>query len=312
MAADAQPGLPVDVQFDQLRPAATAGGSLDLPLTGDLSERGSGGDFDGDRMADIAIFRPASGQWFIVNSSTGSGAAFTWGGEGDIPVARDYDGDGKADIAIFRPSTGAWWIIPSSTGTGISYTWGGQGDIPVPQDYDGDGKIDIAVFRPSTGTWYFIYSSTGSGAAFGFGGGGDIPVPGHYYGDSKTDIAFFRPSTGQWFIVNSRPPGNFFPITWGGQGDIPVPGDYDGDSKTDIAIFRPSTGVWDILRSTTGTDSRSPGEAKAISRCLATTTATAKPTSRSSAPRRAHGGSSSRARGAGLCGRGAAAGTSRS
>jgi hypothetical protein len=209
-------------------------------------------DFDGDGKTDISVFRPSTGVWYTVQSGSGFGTAFTWGGVGDIPVAGDYDGDGKADVAVFRPSTGVWYIVLSSTGTGFTFTWGGGGDIPVPGDYDGDGKTDIAVFRPSTGVWFIVLSSTGTGVTYTWGGAGDIPVTGDYDGDGKTDVAVFRPSTGVWFVIRSST-ATGFSFTWGGNGDIPVPGDYDGDGKTDIAVFRPSTGVWFIVQSSTST-----------------------------------------------------------
>ncbi len=63
----------------------------------------------------------------------------------------DYDGDGKADVTVFSPSTGTWSIRESSTGTASSATLGAAGDRPVPGDYDGDGKTDIAVYHPATG-----------------------------------------------------------------------------------------------------------------------------------------------------------------
>jgi hypothetical protein len=205
------------------------------------------GDFDGDGKADITVFRPSTGTWYVRGNTT-----YVWGGTGDIPVVGDYDGDGKADVAVFRPSTGTWYIVLSSTGIGVSYTLGGVGDIPVPGDYDGDGKTDLAVFRPSSGMWYMVLSSTGTRIAYTWGGAGDIPVPRDYDGDGKADIAVFRPSTGTWYRVLSST-GTGIAYTWGGLGDIPVPGDYDGDGKADIAVFRPSTGMWYIVQSSTGT-----------------------------------------------------------
>jgi hypothetical protein len=57
-------------------------------------------DFDGDSKADLSIFRPSTGQWWILQSSNGSLLAITFGQNGDSPVPADYDGDGKADIAV--------------------------------------------------------------------------------------------------------------------------------------------------------------------------------------------------------------------
>jgi Carboxypeptidase regulatory-like domain/FG-GAP-like repeat len=61
-------------------------------------------DFDGDGKTDISIFRPASGTWYVHNSSNNSLTSLAWGSGvapyNDIQVPGDYDGDGKTDIAI--------------------------------------------------------------------------------------------------------------------------------------------------------------------------------------------------------------------
>jgi hypothetical protein len=207
-------------------------------------------DFDGDSRADVAVWRPTSGNWNIIHSSDNSSVTVSnWGSGalGDIAVPGDYDADNKTDVAVWRESEGNWYIIRSSTNTGIVQNWGNSGDRPVPADYDGDRRTDFAVFRPSDGNWYIIKSSGGNQVQ-GWGTSGDKPVPADYDGDGKADVAVFRPSEGNWYIRYSS--NNTTSVRgWGAAGDRPVAGDYDGDGKDDIAVFRPSEGNWYIINS---------------------------------------------------------------
>ncbi len=135
-------------------------------------------DFDGDGTSDISVYRPSTGQWFILNSGTGTFTTFTWGQNGDIPIDGDFDGDKRSDVTVFRPTTGEWFRLNSSDGAFVTTTWGIIGDKPVAADYDKDGKADIAVRRPSDGNYFILRSSNGALQQTTWGVNGDIPLTG--------------------------------------------------------------------------------------------------------------------------------------
>src|SRR5690606_9340183 len=68
-------------------------------------------DFDGDRKADVSVFRAATGVWYVANSGVGGFSVFQFGLDGDQPVPADYDGDGKTDSAVYR--NGLWYRLKS-------------------------------------------------------------------------------------------------------------------------------------------------------------------------------------------------------
>lgn len=218
---------------------------MDGILDGDetVSRRGRA-DFDGDGRTDISVFRPATGNWYVLPSGGSGYTATNWGLGTDRLVPADFDGDGRTDHAVFRDGT--WYLLCSQAGLQITQ-FGLYGDIPQPGDYDGDGAADLAVWRPSDGNWYILRSRDGY-TAVSFGVSGDRPVADDFDGDGKFDPAIYR--NGSWYLLRS----NLGPasIAFGAVGDRPMVGDYDGDGKCDIAVWRPSNSAWYYLRSSDG------------------------------------------------------------
>jgi hypothetical protein len=206
-------------------------------------------DFDGDARTDIAIYRPAAGEWWHYRSSDQGNRAFQFGAAADLLAPADYTGDGKADAAFYR--NGDWYILRSEDFSFYSFPFGNASDVPSPADFDGDNKHDPALFRPATGEW-FIQRSTGGVLTSVFGLPSDRPVAADYDGDGKADLAIFRPlgssGMGEWWYQRSIDGGDRA-FAFGEAADKAVPGDYTGDGKADLAFFRPSTGNWFILRS---------------------------------------------------------------
>jgi hypothetical protein len=221
------------------------------------------GDADGDRRADLAVFRPGGGLWYARASSTNyaTSAVTQWGLSGDVPLICDFDGDRKSDLTLFRPTTGQWFVRYSSLGysstTYWQVQWGLPGDVPLCADFDGDGRADLTVYRPSIGTWFVLYSSLGYNVANAWypqwGLPGDIPIVGDFDRDGKTDLTVYRPSTGEWFVRYSSlgySSTYFWRVQWGIPGDIPLAADFDRDGGTELTVFRPSTGEWFVRYST--------------------------------------------------------------
>jgi uncharacterized delta-60 repeat protein len=198
-------------------------------------------DFDGDRRADVSVFRPSDRTWYL-NRSTNGFSATQFGLSSDKITPADFDGDGKTDIAVYRDGT--WWQINSSNSTVIAVPFGLASDIPVPADYSGDGRDELAVYRG--GTWWMLNLANGQVSTVQFGLASDKLVPADYDGDGLADQAVYR--NGEWHL--NRSTQGYGVVNWGLATDKPVPADYDGDGKTDPAVYR--DGTWYLLQSLHG------------------------------------------------------------
>ncbi|HEY8240098.1 MAG TPA: hypothetical protein VIH35_01565, partial [Kiritimatiellia bacterium] len=207
-------------------------------------------DFDGDRKADITVFWPEGGKWYIRQSFGGGLREENWGWSLVTPVAGDYDGDTRADVAVYH--AGTWNALRSSDGEMIESHWGWAETLPVPADYDGDRETDVAVYHPASGSWFIHQSGNDTLRQVQWGHSDAVPAPGDYDGDYIDDICVYERSTARWFVLQSSD-GAMFTRQWGFANGRPVPGDYDGDDKTDLAVYDPATSLWYIRLSASQT-----------------------------------------------------------
>ncbi len=192
------------------------------------------GDWDGDGIADLAVYRNAAsagGQsYFFYRPSSEPGADFraiAWGTRGDAPVRGDFDGDGKLDAAVFRAANATWYILQSSNNQVTEQAFGIGTDVPVPADYDGDGKTNLAVYRRSNGYWYIARAAgvpSRNFEAVQFGSAEDVPVAADYDGDGRADIAVYRPAGGVWYLLQTS--AGFTGVQFGVAEDKPIPHSY--------------------------------------------------------------------------------------
>lgn len=273
----------LDVNLDGRMDVLLSQRSNSFSLYNDASNyfRRTDNDYDNDGRADLGVFRPSDGNWYLQRSTLGITGSH-WGISTDKPVPADYDADLKTDLAVWRenglgdPNRSYFFILRSSDSTVRVEQFGRIGDFPVVGDWDGDGKADVAVYRngDSAGaqSYFFYRPSSVPGSDFNailWGTNGDEAVRGDFDGDGHLDAAVFRPSNGIWYILQSSN-GQALYQSWGLASDRRVPADYDGDGHTDLAVFRPSSGVWYIRNSSNGTltsrpwgtagDSLTPGD----------------------------------------------------
>lgn len=149
----------------------------DIPLSGD---------WDGDRVQTIGVYRPSTSTFYLRNHNTSGPPdhVIRFGQPGDRPVVGDWDGSGRTGIGVFR-SAAATFLLgkgpdPSKAPTPVVF--GTPEDLPVIGDWDGDGKDTIGLYRPSAAT-FFLRNRNETGQAdftVAFGNSGFLPLAGNW------------------------------------------------------------------------------------------------------------------------------------
>ncbi len=230
------------------------------------------GDYDGDGIADLAVWRAAEGMLYVRRSSRPADVNLmvSHGQTGDNPnTVGDYDGDGASDPMVYRAgavagAASSFLIRLSSTNQIRTLVAGENGAFPTGGiDLNGDARADIGVqsnggggngrFRLFDGTSGFNFLDTN------FGTPTDVIMPGNHAGNLLGDITVVRGVAGSinW-ITREAITGVAQPTVVLGTSatDFPLAGDYDGDGLDDYAVWRPSAVVGEskfIIRRSTNT-----------------------------------------------------------
>ncbi len=249
--------------FGPFYPASAPGGRLFLTRMQEIRD-----DYDGNGVADVATFRPSTGQWTTQLTPGGSATlagAITTHAAGDMPVPADFDGDGVTDKAVYRPSTSDWYIRPSSTGVTQAASNFGQGTlyggapVPIVGDFDGDGRADVGVYQPTTSDFYLSRSTAGN-TRFNFGqgtlfGGNPVPFVGDFDGDGRADVAVYQPASSTFYFRLASGGANSYQFGTGtdfGGDPVPIAGDFDGDGKSDYGAYQRDISRFELRRTTAG------------------------------------------------------------
>jgi hypothetical protein len=109
------------------------GNAGDLPITGD---------WNGNGLTQLGLFRPSTGEWFLdyngnrVWDGCTTDRCFSFGIAGQ-PVSGDWDGTGTSKIGVFDPITGGWFLDLNGNGrwdgceVDLCRSFGQAGDRPV-------------------------------------------------------------------------------------------------------------------------------------------------------------------------------------
>ncbi len=213
-------------------------GQADIYATygGDPSDLPVVGDWDGDGIDTLGVYRVSEGRFYLSNSNVGPTSTYVvvlFGNPNDTPFAGKWintmTGDG---VGVYRNSNGILYQKVDLTNGFSDYfaIYGNPGDKGFAGDWNGDGLDSIGVYRSADIMWYLTNNSEPSGVTYS-----DVnfiwdiqtkhPVVGDWDGNLTSTGGYFDPVTGLFSLNNvNTTPGTLNTFAFGPFGAIPIAG----------------------------------------------------------------------------------------
>ncbi len=205
IAAGAMPGVYKDGVWSLRYTRTTGSADLTVNFGGDSSDWPVVGDWNGDGVDTIGIYRRSTGVFFLSDSNTTPTISYNvvFGNPSDTPFAGKWTADVTHDgLGVFRPTNGILYQKKQLT-TGFSdyfAIFGNPGDKGYGGDFDGNGFDSIGVYRASNTTWYMTNNSQPGGITFSdidfvWDIGTNLPIIADWNGDNISTIGHFNSSS---------------------------------------------------------------------------------------------------------------------
>lgn len=214
---------------------------INVAFGGDPSDLPVAGDWNGDGMDTIGLYRSGEGVFYLSDSNTTPTLTynFAFGNPGDSPFAGRWAVSPVHDgVGVYRNSNGILYEKKDVTGGFSDFfaVFGNPGDQGIAGDWDGNGFDSIGIYRSSETAWYFTNNSQPGGITFStlssdWGIGAGIPVVGDWNGDGTTTIGYLSPSV--VFVLHSSllSSGSDLTFAFGPPGSRPVAGKWTMPSQ---------------------------------------------------------------------------------
>jgi hypothetical protein len=104
------------------------------------------GDWDGNDIDGVGVFRPGNSNWILSNGFQGTVdiTPFLFGSLGSKPIAGDWNGDGIDSVGVFDQNIGQMFLTNKNSikaAADITFSFGQNGDIPLAGDWDGKPSL---------------------------------------------------------------------------------------------------------------------------------------------------------------------------